>query len=81
MRLGYKDCSNFVYKYPTQWVQIVFEGAFLFSCLSYLVSVHKIIKQCIKQHCPIESATYKTKVAGCNRAATLQGKHENEGIR
>ena len=38
----------------------------------------------IKLHCPIKSATHKRRClesAGCNRVTSLQGKHENEGIR
>ena len=62
VRLGYKDCSSIVYEYRTQWVQVIFEGAFLFSCLRYFLNVHEISKQFIKLHCPMKSATYKIKV-------------------
>ena len=42
VRLGYKECSSIVYEYPTQWDQMIFEGAFLFSCLRYFFSIHKV---------------------------------------
>ena len=42
VRLGYKDCFSIVYEYPTQWDQMIFEGAFLFSCLRYFFSIHKV---------------------------------------